>query len=371
MDGAGNFVVVWQSNGQDGSGYGVYGQRYNAAGAAVGGEFAVNTTTTLNQGFPTVALDADGDVTVLWQSNMQDGSQFGVYGQRFNAAGAKVGGEFLVNAFTLNTQSLPAVRGNAAGELVAVWQSATQDGNGFGIFGQRFSSSGARVGGEFQVNTKTFGNQAAPALAVRPDGQALVVWLGPDDSGDGIFGQRLAAPPAARVAGVTVNDGSAQRSRVTSLTIAFDAPVSFVGAPESAFSLINQKTGTAATLAVALGAANTTAMLTFTGGAVDAGGSLADGRYTLTVLANQFAGGGLDGGAGVGSNFVEVGSPTSASKLFRLFGDADGDGDVDAQDFGAFRAAFGGSGFVFDADGDGDVDAQDFGQFRARFGSSV
>ena len=27
-DAAGNFVVVWQSDGQDGSGYGVFGQRY-------------------------------------------------------------------------------------------------------------------------------------------------------------------------------------------------------------------------------------------------------------------------------------------------------------------------------------------------------
>ena len=57
--------------------------------------------------------------------------------------------------------------------------------------------------------------------------------------------------------------------------------------------------------------------------------------------------------------------------LFRLCGDANGSGNVDATDFGLFRAAFGTNNIVFDFDGDGDVDAADFGAFRQRFGSSI
>ena len=34
MDAAGNFVVTWSSNGQDGNGWGVYARRYDAAGVA-------------------------------------------------------------------------------------------------------------------------------------------------------------------------------------------------------------------------------------------------------------------------------------------------------------------------------------------------
>ena len=67
------------SSGQDGSGFGVYAQRYNASGAAVGSEFRVNTTTASNQSAPSVAVDADGDFVVAWQSSGQDGSSFGVY----------------------------------------------------------------------------------------------------------------------------------------------------------------------------------------------------------------------------------------------------------------------------------------------------
>ena len=59
-------------------------------------------------------------------------------------------------------------------------------------------------------------------------------------------------------------------------------------------------------------------------------GSLADGRYTLTVLADRIhdaTGQALDGdGDGSpGGDYVD--------HLFRLFGDADGDGDVDNKDY--------------------------------------
>ena len=58
----------------------------------------------------------------------------------------------------------------------------------------------------------------------------------------------------------------------------------------------------------------------------------------------------------------------------RLFGDSDGDGDVDRLDRGLFRSAFrtsaGDAGYLwyFDFNGDGDVNGQDNGQFNRRFG---
>ena len=51
-DALGNFVVVWRSADQDGSGHGIYARRYNSAGAAQGGEFRVNTTTAGDQVHP-------------------------------------------------------------------------------------------------------------------------------------------------------------------------------------------------------------------------------------------------------------------------------------------------------------------------------
>ncbi|MBX7106481.1 MAG: hypothetical protein K1X57_20570 [Gemmataceae bacterium] len=172
----------------------------------------------------------------------------------------------------------------------------------------------------------------------------------------------------AKVAGLVVGDGTAQRSTVTSIKVTFDSAVTFTGSPASAFTLTRISDGASVALAAAVSGNEVT--LSFTGGAVN-GKSLADGRYTLGVLASQFAGGGFDGnGDGTpGDDYTLVGNPTN--KLFRLFGDVDGSGQVTSSDFLAFRLAFLSSSAIFDFNGNGTVDSSDFLQFRLRFLQSV
>jgi len=70
---------------------------YNAAGVAQGAEFRVNEYTARSQRASTIAMDAAGDFIVTWSSNGQDGSGYGIYAQRYDAAGTAQGGEFKVN----------------------------------------------------------------------------------------------------------------------------------------------------------------------------------------------------------------------------------------------------------------------------------
>ena len=110
MDASGNFTVVWQSDQQDGNSWGIYGQRFNAAGQRLGGEFRVNTYTLDKQIAPQIAMDAAGDFMVAWQSFGQDGSGYGVYARRYNAAGAALeASEFRVNKTTADWQYEPAI----------------------------------------------------------------------------------------------------------------------------------------------------------------------------------------------------------------------------------------------------------------------
>src|SRR4029077_6158049 len=115
------------------------------------------------------------------------------------------------------------------------------------------------------------------------------------------------APP--RVAVSVINDGSAQRSRVTSLSFDFDRLMTFPANVESAFTLTRNGGGTVtfqATLAYVNGITRGT--LSNFSGAETQSGSLADGRYTLTALAGLISSGGvaLDGnGDGTpGDNFT-------------------------------------------------------------------
>ena len=199
VDANGGLVVVWQGHMQDGSSPGVFGQRYASSGAPLGPEFRVNTYTTSSQEFPSVASEATGEFVVVWESNDQDGSGFGIFGQRFDALGAPLGPEFRVNTFTTGIQRFPAVASDFSGNFVVAWQSDAEDGSGYGVFGQRFNNAGVPVGPEFLVNTFTPGNQADPQVAADGVGDFVVIWRSnaQDGSGSGVFGQRYGVSGSA------------------------------------------------------------------------------------------------------------------------------------------------------------------------------
>ena len=191
---AGQFVVVWQSDDyfnsvtQDGSSTGIFARRYDDAGVPADAEFQVNSYTTDAQSNPAVASDGAGGFVVVWESGgyygSQDGSYDGVFGQRFSVAGTPLGTEFQVNTYTTGVQAFPAIAAGPAGTFVVVWQSGSyyygaQDGSRSGIFGQRYDAAGLPIGAEFQVNTYTTGFQQEPNVAVDPAGNFVVVWSQP------------------------------------------------------------------------------------------------------------------------------------------------------------------------------------------------
>jgi hypothetical protein len=194
-DAAGNFVVVWATDGQDGSGAGVFARRYDANGAPRGPEFQVNTYTTDDQSFPSVASDAAGNFVVVWESNGQDGDSIGIFGRRFDAQGAPTTPEFAVNTQTLSYQAAADVAFDSSGGFVVVWMSYLQDGDYTGIYAQRFDAAAARMGPEFQVNTFTTSYQLFPTVAAGPAGSFVVAWESyQDGSSDyGIYAQRFDA----------------------------------------------------------------------------------------------------------------------------------------------------------------------------------
>jgi len=206
-DANGNFVVVWQSSFQDGYGYGVFGQRYKFSGLPLGAEFHVNTFTFTSQSFPSVASDSGGNFIVVWNGLTNDGSSVGVFGQRYGNAGALLGANFRVNGYTTNAQGSPSVASDPGGNFVVVWLSYDQDGSQYGVFGQRYGSTGAPSGAEFRVNTYTTGFQRAPSVASDSGGNFVVIWHGSEQAGavDDIFGQRYGSAGAPLGAEFRVN----------------------------------------------------------------------------------------------------------------------------------------------------------------------
>lgn len=143
----GGFIVAWQSQAQDGDGYAVVTRRYTAAGVG-GPEVVVNTTTVDDQHRVRVEALAQGGYVVVWQSEAQDGDQAGIYFRVYDDMG-QASPEMQANITTAGRQMIADVTAMdfAHGGFVIAWTSADgQDGNGAGIFTRSFDMNGQPLG---------------------------------------------------------------------------------------------------------------------------------------------------------------------------------------------------------------------------------
>ncbi len=279
MDAAGNFVVVWQSDDQDGDGSGIYAQRYSASGVAQGSEFRVNTTTVKHQTMPAVAMDARrrlrrrlaergpgrrrrghlraalrrqraapgaefrvntitfkdqtapaiamsdaGAFVIAWQGQGDyTSNDYGIYAQRYDAGGVANGPQFRVNVRMPDQQTRPSVAMNAAGDFVIAWQSTKQDhpDGDEGIYARRYDAAGTLASREFLVNSTTAREQTAPSVSYGDRGRFMAVWTSEaqDGSGLGVYGQGFFDP---RELVFSAGDG------IDDATMTFTAPLELV-----------------------------------------------------------------------------------------------------------------------------------------------
>jgi hypothetical protein len=182
----GHFVITWQSNGQDGSDTGVFARMYDSNGTPLGDEFQVNSYTAGDQQSTGVAMNASGDFVIAWNSLGQDGSHWGVYAQRYDSSGNKMGDEFRVNTYTNDRQSGSKVAINANGDFVILWNSLNQV-NDWDAFAQLYDNEGDPIGNEFRVNQNYQGPQLGGGIGMDTYGNFAVAWTSPDPGGTGVF----------------------------------------------------------------------------------------------------------------------------------------------------------------------------------------
>jgi Ca2+-binding RTX toxin-like protein len=159
----------------------VYGQQYAADGTTLGTEFRVNTATNYYEQQPSVTALSSGGFVVTWTSYGQDGSGYGVYGQRYAADGTTLGTEFRVNTATYSDQFDPSVTALSSGGFVVTWTSYDQDGSASGVYGQRYAADGNVVGSEFLINTTTNNSQEQPSVTALSSGGFIITWSGNGD----------------------------------------------------------------------------------------------------------------------------------------------------------------------------------------------
>jgi subtilisin-like proprotein convertase family protein len=205
----GGFLITWQSgfyiyasNGrgvEDFSNMEVYARRYDSNGSPVGDEFQVNTYTDDFQGIPSVVVLEDGDFLIMWTSIGQDGSDSGVYTQRYDSNGNPVGKEFHLNNYTDDVQVVESVVILKDGGFLITWMSGTyydRDWNFSGIYAQRYDSNSNPIGEEIQLNTYPDRDErSSPVATMLENGEVLIVWESWPSNGSyrdaDIFAQRF------------------------------------------------------------------------------------------------------------------------------------------------------------------------------------
>lgn len=221
MNANGSFVVVWESKTID---YGIFGQRFDATGAKTGGEFIVNQTVIGDQTAPAIAMSADGSFVVAWQDDRNGGD---IYVRHFNAAGVATSDEILANTNMSSGQFAPAVAIKDSGSYVVAWQSDT-GGSSKAIFAQRFNAADNPLGAEFRVNTYDTNDQTAPAIAMAPDGSFVIAWSSnsQDGSNRGVYAQRF--DPSGAAAGAEFRVNTTTSGHQDRPTVAMDGSGNFV-----------------------------------------------------------------------------------------------------------------------------------------------
>jgi Ca2+-binding RTX toxin-like protein len=211
---SGGFVASWTDQDVPFSSLGIKAQIFDALGAKVGGDLSVNTTTGQDQYYSAVAGLPGGGFVIAWTDqsigNPDDTTPTAVRAQLFDAAGAKVGGEFLVNSAP-GEQYFETVTVLASGNFVIAWSERTSDVD---VKAQIFSPTGTRIGAEFLINTTVAANQEMVSLAALPDGGFLASWRDATGTGnfvdDGEIRAQLFDAVGARVGGeFMVNVGTA------------------------------------------------------------------------------------------------------------------------------------------------------------------
>jgi hypothetical protein len=208
-DASGDFVVVWQSDDQDGGDLGVFGQRFDADGTKAGAEFQVNQTTDQDQATPVVAVNPSGSFVVAWHSG--EGIEYSgdIFARLFDSSGNPATPEFRVtdnsyqygsNTYYLYALQNPAVEVDGTGNFVVVWEREYESDDGRDVMGHRFDAAGNSLGGVFQVSDSTYSYTGfywnrSPDVAVDSDGQFVVAWqtIRNGVGGYAVVGQRFQA----------------------------------------------------------------------------------------------------------------------------------------------------------------------------------
>jgi hypothetical protein len=178
IDRQGRFAVAWGGTSSTTPAVnGLFMRLYGADGVATSPELMIHRET-VNPYYSdqfAVKRDDTGGAVVCWE-RYQGNSKWNILCRRYAANGTPVTAEFQIHTFANGQQGMLALAVNGKGDTVVVWGSFGQDGDAWGVYGQRLDPTGKKVGAEFRVNDITPGDQREPGVGITDEGNFVVTY---------------------------------------------------------------------------------------------------------------------------------------------------------------------------------------------------
>lgn len=182
------FSISWESGGGNVFG-GQYAQRYEFdSGKPIEGEIQLDDG--INSATKTMAIGADGTLAIAYVETSD------IFLKRYDRAGNLLNPEETapLNAYTEGTQTSPAIIQNNPDHLIVVWQSQDQDGSGYGIYARGLSAGVTDP--ENPEHPENPENPDLPELIITPNQETLEVFEG---SSRELYSVVLSRQPTAEV----------------------------------------------------------------------------------------------------------------------------------------------------------------------------
>lgn len=252
---SGGFFLTWQS--KEPNGYFLYSQFFDASGDPMenGNQIPLNSSPGLSEMNWSSTVLEDGGAVIVWQSPLSDGNR-NVTAKLLDESGSDVVAAFRVNSMEISESvdtARPVVAPLSTGGFSVSWQNIVRHclmervtvdctlkdnltlldevDDSYGIFVREFDASGYPVDGnqEVRVNLYAGNDQKNPAIAPLAEGRYVVVWegFGPDDTSDGIYGQKF-QPGGAYFEEVFRINQSTEGKQTDPLVIGLNDPVESV-----------------------------------------------------------------------------------------------------------------------------------------------
>ncbi|MGL4968060.1 MAG: beta strand repeat-containing protein [Inquilinus sp.] len=158
-------------------------QRYDATGAAVGGEIFVDNATSQATDHASIANLAGGGFVVAWEQSAAAGGDHSVWFQLYNASGVRVtvagdppGNHHLIDSSGSINQDVQVAALQDGGFVVAYADNGWSGNANTDITARVYNADGTPRSAYLQVNTNTAGDQFRPTVTVLSNGYFTVGW---------------------------------------------------------------------------------------------------------------------------------------------------------------------------------------------------